>query len=110
MLKIDNHKEIIGETFVDMFGNTYAITESKACFLYYELEVTDVSNDGIRYSFHLSREVYFRPTGYKLELMSVDALQLTTAIRIITAHNLKKIKDFKNELRYTIEDLIKSTT
>jgi len=110
MLNIIHYGTIIGETFVDLFGNTYVVKQNNQRKDYYEIYVNDMTNN-VEYSFVLNREIpkAIGVNGYTFQLECVDNLPCGGTIRILTADIIRNISDFKNEIKWSIEDLIKAT-
>ena len=77
---------------------------------YYEIYVHDITN-GVEYSFVLNREIpnLSGVNGYTMQLESVDGIACGGTIRILSIDIIKNINLLKNEIRYSIEDLIKAT-
>ena len=110
MLNIIHYGTIIGETFNDLFGNTYVIKQNNQRKDYYEIYVHDTTNS-VEYSFVLNREIpkAIGVNGYTFQLECVDNLPCGGTIRILSIDIIKNINLLKNEIRYSIEDLIKAT-
>ena len=110
MLNIIHYGTIIGETFVDLFGNVYVVKQINQRKDYYEIYVNDITN-GVEYSFVLNREIpkAIGVSGYTMQLECVDGLPCGGTIRILSIDIIKNINLLKNEIRYSIEDLIKAT-
>mgnify|MGYP006273644405 CR=1 FL=1 len=111
MLNIIHYGTIIGETFVDLFGNVYVVKQINQRKDYYEIYANDMTNN-VEYSFVLNRIIpnAIGVNGYTFQLECVDSLPCGGTIRILPIDIIKDIKLLKNELRYSIEDLIKAST